>query len=227
MIQHPNYFQVLMAMLKKDLLVELRNRDMLTAILIFSCAALLIFNFAFDLDVEARMTTSAGVIWVTFIFSGSMGLNRSFALEKEKDCLSGLMLAPVDRTVIYLSKLISTFVIMILAALIILPFYGLLFKVNLMSIQLFLIVIFGFWGYCAAGTLLSSMTIQTRTRDILLTILLFPILIPLLLAVVSSTTAILQGKGFQDYRIWFDVILVYDILFTTISFMVFDYVLQE
>jgi heme exporter protein B len=195
------YMRAIWAVVWKDLAAELRSRELLSAMLVFALLVILIFNFALELDARTRYSVTAGVLWVTFAFAGTLGLNRSMAMEKDRGCLDGLLLAPVDRSAIYFGKVVGNLIFMLLVEGFVLPVYSLLYNINLFIPGLIGVILLGSLGYVVVGTLLASMAVQTRTRDVLLPILLFPVVIPLL--------------------------IVYDLLFTAVAFMVFDYVVEE
>ena len=221
------FLRALVAIIWKDLAAELRSRELLSAMLVFALLVILIFNFALELDAGARATVTAGVLWVTFAFAGTLGLNRSLAMEKDRGCLDGLLLAPVDRSAIYFGKAIGNLIFMLIVEIIVLPVYSVLYNTNLFHPGLLLVILLGSLGYVAVGTLLSTMAVQTRTRDVLLPILLFPLAIPVLIAAVKSSTGFLQGVEMVEIRPWLNLLLVYDVIFTTVAFMVFDYVVEE
>jgi heme exporter protein B len=167
------------------------------------------------------------VLWVTFIFAGTIGLNRSMAIEKDRGCLDGLLLAPVDRTVIYFGKAVGNLLFMWLVALIVLPVYSILYNMNLFNLGLILVIVLGSIGYVAVGTLLASMAVEARTRDVLLPILLFPVVIPVLVAAVKASSGFLQGLPCDEISTYVNLLIVYDVIFTAVSYMVFDYVVEE
>ena len=195
--------------------------------LVFSLLVILIFNFALELDIVTRQSVTAGVLWVTFAFAGTLGLNRSMAVEKDRGCLDGLLLAPVDRSAIYFGKMLSNLVFMLATAVIVLPVYSLLYNTNLFNGGLALVIVLGTEGYAAVGTLLASMAVQARTRDILLPILLFPVALPVLVAAVEASSGFLGGAAWADIVPWINQLLVYDVIFTAAAFMVFDFVVEE
>jgi heme exporter protein B len=223
----PQFIRAISAIVWKDLAAELRSRELLSAMLVFALLVILIFNFALELDARARTTVTAGVLWVTFAFAGTLGLNRSMAMEKDRGCLDGLLLAPVDRSAIYFGKAIGNLVFMLIVEAIVLPVYTVLYSVNLFAPGLLLVIVLGSIGYVAVGTLLSSMAVQTRTRDVLLPILLFPMVIPILIAAVKSSTGFLQGSAMADILPWINLLVVYDVIFIAAAFMVFDYIVEE
>jgi heme exporter protein B len=149
------------------------------------------------------------------------------AIEKDRGCLDGLLLAPVDRSAIYFGKVISNLVFMLIVEAIVLPVYSVLYSVNLFQPGLLLVILLGSIGYVSVGTLLSAMSIQTRTRDILLPILLFPVVIPVLLAAVKASSGFLTGVELADILLPINLLIAYDIIFIAVAFMVFDSVVEE
>jgi heme exporter protein B len=215
------------AIVWKDLAAELRSRELLSAMLIFALLVILIFNFALSLDAQARASVTSGVLWVTFAFAGTLGLNRSMAAEKDRGCLDGLLLAPVDRSAIYFGKAIGNLIFMVIVEAIVLPVYSVLYNVNLLQAGLLLVIFLGSVGYVAVGTLLATMAVQTRTRDVLLPILLFPLVLPVLIAAVRASSGFLQGLEIAEILPWLNLLIAYDIIFIAAAFMVFDYVVEE
>ncbi len=222
-----SFFSAMTAVIWKDMAAEWRSREMLSAMLVFALLVIFIFNFALELNPVIRATVTSGVLWVTFVFAGTLGLNRSLAMEKDRGCLDGLLLAPVDRTAIYFGKAIANLLFMLMVALIVLPVYSILYNVNLFNPGLLLVILLGSIGYVAVGTLLAAMAVQTRTRDILLPILLFPVVLPLLVAAVKASGGFLDGLPFEEIIPSINLLVVYDVIFTAIAFMVFEYVVEE
>ena len=222
-----SFFRALWAIIWKDLAAELRSRELLSAMLVFALLVIFIFNFALELDAKTRATVTSGVLWVTFAFAGTLGLNRSMAMEKDRGCLDGLLLAPVDRSAIYFGKTLGNLVFMLIVEAIVLPVYSILYNTNLFNPGLIAVTLLGSIGYVAVGTLLSSMAVQTRTRDVLLPILLFPVIIPVFIASVKASSGFLQGLEMSEIWPWLNLLIVYDVIFTAIAFMVFDYVVEE
>jgi len=222
-----SYLQAVGAIIWKDMAAEFRSRELLSAMLVFALLVILIFNFALELDISTRSSVTAGVLWVTFAFAGTLGLNRSMASEKDRGCLDGLLLAPVDRSAIYFGKAIGNLLFMLIVEIIVLPVYSVLYNINLLQPGLILVILLGSIGYVSVGTLLATMAVQIRTRDIMLPILLFPLAIPVLIAAVKASDGFLQGFPLADIMTWLNLLIVYDIVFITIAFMVFDYVVEE
>ncbi|RJP47192.1 MAG: cytochrome C biogenesis protein [Anaerolineaceae bacterium] len=224
---HPSFIHATLAVVRKDLTAEFRSRELLSAMLVFSLLVILIFNFALELNVKERQSVTAGVLWTTFAFAGTLGLNRSMAVEKDRGCLDGLLLAPVDRAAIYFGKVISNLAFMFMVEAFVLPIYAALYNVNLFHPGLLLVILLGSIGYTTVGTLLASMTVQARTRDVLLPILLFPVAIPVLLSAVKASTGFLNGADMAEIWPPLNLLIVYDLIFTAVAFMVFDNVVEE
>ena len=222
-----SFLKAVAAVVWKDLQAEFRSRELFSAMLVFSLLIILIFNFALELDVKTRQSVTAGVLWATFAFAGTLGLNRSMAIEKDRGCLDGLLLAPVDRSAIYFGKVISNLAFMLIVELIVLPVYSVLYSVNLFQPGLMLVILLGSIGYVGVGTLLAAMSVQTRTRDILLPILLFPVVIPVLLAAVKASSGFLTGAEWEEILVPLNLLIAYDVIFIAVAFMVFDSVVEE
>lgn len=222
-----NFFKAVAAVVWKDLRAELRSRELFSAMLVFSALMIIIFNFALELDVKVRQSVTAGVLWSTFAFAGTLGLNRSMAIEKDRGCLDGLLLAPVDRSAIYFGKVISNLAFMLIVEVIVVPAYSILYNINLFIPGLLMVILLGSIGYAAVGTLLATMSTQTRTRDILLPILLLPIAFPLLLAAIKASGGFLTGADWEEILLPLNLLIAYDVIFIAVAFMVFDNVVEE
>jgi len=223
----PGFFKAVAAIVWKDLSAEMRSRELISAMLVFALLVVLIFNFALELDVNVRATVTSGVLWATFAFAGTLGLNRSMAMEKDRGCLDGLLLAPVDRSVIFFGKAVGNLVFMLLVEIIVLPVYSILYNINLFHPGLLLVIVLGSIGYVSVGTLLASMAVQTRSRDMLLPILLFPLVIPVLIAAVKGSGGFLEMRPMEEIWPYLNLLIVYDVIFVAASYMVFDYVVEE
>jgi heme exporter protein B len=221
------FAQAVFAITWKDLTAELRSRELLSAMLVFALLVIIIFNFAIELEPKLRPVITPGVLWVTFVFAGTLGLNRSMTIEKDRGCLDGLLLAPVDRSAIFFGKMLGNLVFMFIVEIIVLPLYSVLYNINLFKPGLLLVILLGSIGYTAVGTLLSAMAVQARTRDVLLPILLFPVVIPVLVAAVQASNGILDGRAIGSIMNWINMLIAYDVIFIAVAFMVFDYVVEE
>src|ERR1044071_4691505 len=223
----PSFLRAVFAVVWKDIQAEFRSLELVSAMLVFSMLVIIIFNFALNLDIKMRQTVTAGVLWTTFAFAGTLGLNRSMAIEKDRGCLDGLLLAPVDRSAIYFGKAISNLAFMLIVEVIVLPVYSVLYSTNLFKPGLLLVIVLGSIGYVGVGTLLATMSVQTRTRDILLSILLFPVVLPVLLPAIIASNGFLEGVEVAEILFPIGLLVAYDVIFIAVSFMVFDSVVEE
>ena len=223
----PSFLQAILAIVWKDLRAEFRSFELISSMLVFSLLVILIFNFALELDIKTRQSVTAGVLWATFAFAGTLGLNRSMSIEKDRGCMDGLLLAPVDRSAIYFGKFISNLAFMLLVEAFVLPIYSLLYNTNLFQPGLLLVILLGSIGYTAVGTLLAAMSVQTRTRDVLLPILLFPVAFSVLLAAVKASGGFLSNSELTEILLPINLLIAYDVIFIAVAFMVFDIVVEE
>lgn len=224
-----SYFRKILAIVWKDVVAELRTKEMFSAMFVFAVLVVVIFNFAFDLRVsgERIREVAPGALWVAFAFAGVLGLNRAFVLEKDRGCLEGLLLAPVDHTAIYFGKLLSTVLFMLVVEALTLPVFTAFFGVNLFDLRLVAVIVLGTLGFAGVGTILSAMTAQTRAREVLLPILLLPVAAPVLIAAVKITAGVLDGLAASEMANWWELLVAFDLIFPAVAFMTFDYVVKE
>jgi heme exporter protein B len=224
-----SYLRKILAIVWKDVVAELRTKEMFSAMFVFAVLVIVIFLFAFNLRVSGERVreVAPGALWVAFVFAGVLGLNRAFVLEKDRGCLEGLLLAPVDHTAIYFGKLISTVLFMLVVEALTLPVFTAFFGVNLFDVRLAGVILLGTLGFAGVGTMLSAMTAQTRAREVLLPILLLPIAAPVLIAAVQITAAVLDGVAMSEVANWWRVLVAFDLIFPAVAFMTFDYVVKE
>jgi len=222
------YVRKVFAIVAKDVAAELRTREMLSSMFVFSLLVILIFNFAFELRADNQRTLAPGVLWVAIAFAGMLGLSRSFIMEKDRGSIEGLLLAPVDRSAIYLGKMLGNVLFIAVVETIILPIFMVLFNLSAGDLPLLVgVMILGTIGFAGVGTLFSAMVIHTRAREVLLPILLFPVVIPVMLSAVKLTAAILDRLPFADVQNWFSLLVAFDAIFMALSFILFDYVMEE
>jgi len=221
------YLGKVWAIVWKDIVGELRTRDIFSSMFVFALLAILIFQFAFDLRVDNVRVVAPGVLWVTIAFSGVLGLNRSFVLESDKGCLEGLLLTPVDRSAIYFGKMLGNVIFMVVMEAAVLPVFMILFNLPLWHPGILAVIVLGTLGFSAVGTLLSAMAVNTRAREVMLPILLFPIVVPVLIAGVRMTAGFLDGTPLSEMRNWAQLLVGFDVIFLAVALMTFDYVVEE
>ncbi len=223
-----SYLRKILAIVAKDVATELRTKEMVSAMFVFSLLVILIFNFAFDLRAENQQAVAPGVLWVAIAFAGMLGLNRSFVLERDRGVLDGLLLAPIDRSAIYFGKMIGNVLFISVVEIIVLPVFMILFNQPVAVLPWLVgVVILGTIGFASVGTLFSAMAVHTRAREVLLPIMLFPVVVPVMLAAVRLTAAILDRTPFEDVSHWLTLLVVVDAIFIAASFMLFEYVVEE
>jgi heme exporter protein B len=223
-----SYGRKVLAIVGKDVAAEIRTKEMISAMLVFSLLIILIFNFAFDLRAENLRTLAPGVLWVAIAFAGMLGLNRSFILELDRGVLDGLLLSPVDRSAIYFGKMLGNVLFISLVEIIVLPIFVILFNLSASMLPMLVgVVILGTIGFASVGTLFSAMAVHTRAREVLLPIMLFPVVVPVMLSAVRLTAAILDGTPFGEVSHWLALLVAFDVIFIAASFMLFDFVVEE
>lgn len=215
------------ALLWKDLLSELRTRELLGGMVVFGLLVLLIFNFAFDLRVDSLGGVAPGVLWVTFTFAGVLGLGRSFLSERDRGAMDGLLLAPIERGAIYLAKLFGNVIFMAVVEAICLPLFIAFFNYGAVTPEVVLIILLGTIGFGAVGTLFAAMAANTRARDVMLPLLVFPISVPVVIAAVVSTAQTFAGAPFSERVGWLGLLGAFDLVFVVICFVVFEFIVEE
>ncbi len=221
------YIQVVWAVLWKDLRIELRTKDIFTSMAVFAVLALMIFNFAFELRVPDKTMVIPGVLWVTITFSGVLGLGRAFISEKDRGSMAGLLLAPVDRSAIYFGKMLASLIFILVMEIFLLPLMVIFFNTNFISPPLLLVLFLGTLGFAAVGTVFSGLAVNTRTREVLLPVLLFPVMLPVLMAGIRATIGFMEGDTLADMMKWVNLLLFFDLLYLVVAYMTFDFVVEE
>ncbi len=224
-----NFFSKVRAIVWKDFTHELRSKEMLISMCVFSFLVIIIFNFAFPPGTGDVDLIIPGILWVAFIFSGLLGIGRSFGVEKDKGSLQGLLLCPVERGTIYVGKMVGNFIFMSMMEAFTLVIFALLFNVNLLPIliPLVLIIVLGTIGFTVVGTIFSAMSATTRARDVMLSMLVFPIAVPLIIASIKATGKILDGKSLSEIYSWLKILLAFDLTFLLVSYLTFHFVVEE
>ncbi len=213
------------AILWKDIRCELRSKQTWIGMGLFALLVLVIFNFAFDLRVDNKVSVAPGALWVAFVFASLLGLGRTIAAEREKGSMDRLLLCPVDRKAIYLAKLLGNLLFIGVVELVALPVYAALFDVPLFASALIPIVLLGTLGVAVIGTLFSAMAAATQARELLLPILVFPLIVPVVIGAVRATATLLAPVANDPP--WLGLIVAFDIIFLSISMLTFGYVIEE
>jgi heme exporter protein B len=221
------YLTTIWQIIRKDIQVEWRGRQGVPVMLVFALLIVFLFNFALQLAPDMQAGLAAGLLWVSLAFASTLGLNRSVSLEKENNALDGLLLAPVDRSAIFFGKALSNFGFTLIVALILLPIFSLFYQQNMLNLRLLVVILLGVGAYTSLGTLLAALSIQTRTRDVLLPVLLYPLALPILIAAVEASRGVLSGMPMKDLQSWYFLLLAGNILFIATGLMFFETILEE
>jgi heme exporter protein B len=216
-----------LAIVDKDIAAELHTKEMVSAMLVFSALALLIFSFALDLRGEMAEAAAPGVLWATVAFAGTLGLSRSLAREQQGGCLDGLLLAPVDRSAIFFGKAVGNLLFMAVVEVVLLPLFAALFDVPLVRPGVLLVLVLGTLGYAAVGTLLATIAVNTRAREVMLPVLLLPLAVPVLIGAVQATGGLVDGATLREVGGWIQILVVYDLVIVAVSLLTFGYVVEE
>lgn len=221
------FLSVVASIIRKDFQAELRSRELVGSMGLFALLSVMVFSFALELDRNARIESISGVLWVTVVFASILGLNRSMAMERDQGNLDALLIAPINRAAIFVGKLVGNFVFTLVIGLLLLPLMTILYNVSLFNVWLIVVLVLGTLGFTTLGTLLAAMTVQTRAREALLPIVMMPVALPLLLTAVQASTGILNASPQNDWVLWAQILVVLDVIYLTICFLLFEYVVEE
>lgn len=212
---------------RKDILSEMRTKEIIFSALLFALLVIVTFNFAFGGSQESLRLLAPGILWVTFTFAGVLSLNRAFIPEKEEGCLEGLMVCPISREVIYIGKMLGSLLFMLIIEIIALPVFALLFNLGVFSPQLMIITLLATIGFVAVGTLFSALAVNTKAREMVLPILFLPVVVPLIISAVKASEMTLSGEPWGGLSSWLQIIVAFDVIFLVVSFWVFTFVIEE
>ncbi|OGL18093.1 MAG: hypothetical protein A3F92_15045 [Candidatus Rokubacteria bacterium RIFCSPLOWO2_12_FULL_71_22] len=212
----------------KDLLVERRSKETLNALFFFSLLLLFVFQFTLGPDRERLAAVLPGLLWLGFILSGLLGLGRTFQVERENDCWEGLLLAPGDKSAIFVGKLAGNLVLMLVVEAVLVAMFVVFFNVDVGGTwaALALVIVLGTVGFAAVGTLFAAMTAQVRARELLFPVLLLPVQVPVLLATVKATEAVLLGEPLGAVANWLQLLGAADLIYVVVGVLTFEFVLE-
>ncbi len=220
---------IIRALIWKELRVEWRQRETLASVCVFGVLVVLLFDFGFSMSGEASLRLLPGVLWIAFAFSGILSFNRSFAAERQNACLDGLRLAPVDPGLIYLAKLAANLIFLSVAEIVIVFVAAIWYNFSFLpALPWFSVIVFlGTLGYVAVGVTFAAIAANTRMREVMLPVLQFPVVLPIFLAAIEATSSALKGDPSSEFRSWVHLLAAFGIIFVVLSFLLFEYVLEE
>jgi heme exporter protein B len=224
------FFRVALLVLWKDFAIEVKSLEIVSTTLFFAASCILVFSFAFVKEGAPVQDAAAGILWIAISFSGTLALGRTFERERYGETLRALLLAPTPRPAIYVGKLLGMLLVMLASELMLVPMVALLFQAPLFSRPLLLVTLLlaGTIGFASVGTLFAAMLVRARTRDIMLPILLYPITIPVMIAGVQGTAALLQPTPDEAIAtMWIAIVTCFDIVFVTFSLWMFEPLMTE
>jgi heme exporter protein CcmB len=216
--------------IRKDLLVEFRSREILYTTLFFAVTTVLVFAFGFVREGRAVDDVSPGILWVAIAFSGTLALGRAFERERQNETLRGLLMSPAERPALYLGKLTGIVLLLTAVEVVVVPLVAFLFQARLFGypLQMVGLVVTGTIGFAAVGTLFAAMLVRTRGRDVLLPLLLYPVTVPVIIAGVRGTAALLQADvDLPMARAWLSMLVFFDVVFVTLALWTFEAVVAE
>jgi len=216
------------AIVFKDIVIEMRSKESISSMLMFGILVLVIFIFAFESRGVDKTMVGPGELWVAFSFAAILGLNRSLAMEIDNDCLQGLLLAPLGRGELYLGKVASNFTFMMIAELVVLPVFFILnnFNFDQRFLGIVGISVLGTLGIAAVGTILSTISANTRMKEVMLPILQIPLTVPVVIASVEATSQILNNDK-PEISAWLSILAGFSIVYLTVSYLVFEFAVEE
>lgn len=225
-----DFFRIAWLVMRKDLTIEVRSREILYTTLFFAMSCVLVFAFSFVKEGRPLDDAAAGILWIAIAFSGTLALGRTFERERHAETLRALLMAPVDRPAIYLGKLMGVLTLMAAVELIVVPLVGLMFQAPLLAhpFQLLALLATGTLGFAAVGTLFAAMLGRARSRDVLLPVLLYPITVPVIIAGVRGTAALFQADVDEAIvQAWVAMLVFFDAVFVTLALWTFEPVMTE
>ncbi len=222
-----SFFAGVVAIVRKDLRSELRTRELVSLMALFALLSVLVFSFALELDKGAREEAVSGVLWVTLVFASLLGFNRSLAQEYDNGNLDALLLAPVSRAAIFVGKLLGNFLFTFIVGLALLPLMTMLYGMNLLDGWIILTTALGIFGVATIGTLLATLTAQTRAREALLPIAMLPIVLPFLLTGLRAVKGRLSGAPTPEWQTPLGMLLAICFIYLILCLLLYEYVVEE
>ena len=215
-------------LLGKDLRLELRRRDSVLTMFFFGTLLLFVFHFSFDVAPDKMAEMAPALLWLAFLFTGTLGLAQLFQSERENHCLDALLLSPLDRGALFLAKSAFNLLLMMAVEIVVMPLFWILFNLSSWNLlpQLFLVTLLGTLGFCVLGTIMAALTLRARARELLLPLVLFPLMIPVLLATIRCMETILRTGTWAEALPWLRLLIGFDVIFLTLGVLLFDWVTE-
>ena len=221
-----SYFSALIALVRKDALLELRARESLSAMLLFAVMTLVLLNFGLRLRASGMRELAPSVLWIAIVFAGTLGLGRNMAIEQASGSFEALLLAPHDSSYIFVGKALTNALHMFVTGLLCVPLVALFFDERIVHPGVLAVLAVGTLGYAGAGTLTAILAANTRARDVMLPILLFPLVLPLVVTSVLATAGYVDALPFTEFGAWLGVSAGFAVIFWVAGLLLFEYVVE-
>ncbi len=222
------YFEAIYAIVRKDIIMEIRSKESVNAMLVFALLMTVVFSFIFEPGSQYKREVVGGIFWMSVVFAGTLGLGKSMVSEVQGGNIDAMMLAPIDRSAIFFGKFISNLLLLLFMEAILTPLFAVFYSINIVtSPKVILIMFLASYGYALLGTLFSVISVRTKAREVMLPLLLLPIMIPIILAAIMATNVFLQGKPAEEASNWITLMAAFDIIFTAVIFAIFGMVIEE
>ena len=224
------FFRIVWIIVKKDITVEVRSFELLSTTVFFAVTVVLMFSFGLVVEGRPVQDVAPAILWIAIAFSGTLALGRTFERERQNDTLRALLLAPADRPAIYVGKLVGILLLLMLVEVVLVPLVGLFFNAPIFAepARLALTLAAGSLGFCAVGTLFAAMLVRARSRDVLLPIMLYPMTVPVMIAGVRGTAALLQPTpDLAIAQFWLGLLGAFDVVFVILALWTFDPVMTD
>lgn len=222
-----SYLGTVRVLLWKDILLEWRSKEITISMFVFSALVIMVFNFVLDTASISVMLLAPGILWISIIFGGVIGFNRSLSIEKESGGIYGLMISPVERDAIFFGKMLSTFVFLLVIELLIFALFSILYNLSLFSPSFILLAVLTTLGMSLVGTLFSTIAVNTRSREVMFPILFLPVVLPLMIATVEATGTLLMEGVTKNFFNWISLLVIFDSVFLVICPVAFTYIIED
>lgn len=228
-MKKPSLLKIIFNLVSKDIILELKSKETFYGLFLFSVLVFLLFNFSFGNKKDVITQAIPGILWIAFLFSGTLGVGKTFYVEKEEENIFWLMLLPIDRSNIFLAKFFSNYIFLIVNEIIILPVFAVLFNQSILSylMPLILVILMGSIGFTALSTLLSFLSASSKSKEIMLPLLLYPLLVPLAIACLNATDLIVNKEPLSEYMQFLKLIFAFDLIFFVAAYFAFPFLLEE
>jgi len=221
------YFYHLFVMVRKDFLLEVRSKDVVLPVFIFSFLVVVTFNFALESTPNTANLIVPGILWVSVLFGAMVGFGRMFLSESEQGAFQGLLTAPIGRDVIFFGKVISNVLFLLLIESILLPILVVLFNVTLSPLYMLYVSIPALFGISLSGMLFASISMNMRAKEVMLPILFLPVVVPIILGAVESTYAVMNGDNLDQFLKWITLMVVFDLIYSVLGPVSFTMIVED